>query len=164
MVAGIGRSVLLFAAALAALVILLAVGALVGNSATLFAAPGPLARLSRYLTHNTATTGPASFFPELRYEEIHAPAERVGAAVVAAASELGWKRADGDGAASYFHFVLTTGLFHFKDDIHVTLLQEPTGNTLLHIESASRVGRGDFGANLAHARDLRQIVKAHLGG
>ena len=163
MVGGIGRTVLLFAAALAALLILLAAGALLGNSATLFAAPGPLARLSRYLTHNTATTGPASFFPELRHEEIDASPDHVGAAVLAAASELGWARKDGDKAANHFHFVLTTGLFHFKDDIHVTVLPEPSGNTLLHIESASRVGRGDFGANLAHVRALRETVVAHLG-
>ncbi len=164
MVGAVGRIVLIFVAALAALAILLAAGALLGNAAPLLAKPGPLARLSRYLSHNTATTGPASFFPELRHEEVQASPERVRAAVIAAASEFGWTTAEGNETANRFHFVMTTGLFHFKDDIHVTLLPEPDGNTLLHVESASRVGRGDFGANLAHIRALRQAVTTRLGG
>jgi len=161
-VATLARAALWGIAGLVTFGVLLSLGALLGNAAPVFAPPGPLARLSRYLTHNTVSTGPGSLFPELRLEEVHATPKQVRQAVIAfTQSRPGWMVADAEPPANTLHLVVTSRLLGFKDDVQVTLLPGE-GGTVLHIESASRVGRGDFGANLAHVRALRRAVTEAL--
>ena len=51
------------------------------------------------------------------------------------------------------HFVRTTPLLRFKDDIQVTVADTASGATI-HAESKSRVGRGDLGQNPRNLKEL----------
>jgi uncharacterized protein (DUF1499 family) len=55
------------------------------------------------------------------------------------------------------HFVRTTPLMRFKDDIHVRIKPEPGGGSILTADSRSRLGNADFGQN---PRNLRQLLAA----
>lgn len=53
----------------------------------------------------------------------------------------------------YLHFVATTRLFRFKDDLEFEL----DGDTV-HVRSASRVGYGDLGANRSRVESIRAAL------
>ncbi len=53
----------------------------------------------------------------------------------------------------YLWISFKSGIFGFVDDMEITL---DTANKQLHIRSASRVGRSDFGANRKRIEQLRQ--------
>lgn len=56
---------------------------------------------------------------------------------------------------NYLHVEFTSALFRFVDDVEF-LIDEPAGK--IHFRSASRVGRGDLGAN---RRRMEQIAAAY---
>lgn len=56
-------------------------------------------------------------------------------------------------APGYLHFVQTSLLFRFKDDVEF----EQEGD-VVHVRSASRVGRGDLGVNRARVEAVRKAV------
>ena len=51
------------------------------------------------------------------------------------------------------HWVITTSLFRFKDDLTIDIRSEE-GRQLLDIRSKSRKGEGDPGQNARHVRSL----------
>ena len=55
----------------------------------------------------------------------------------------------------YAHYVFTSLVFRFQDD-----LQLEQGEGCVHIRSASRVGRGDLGANRRRVEEIRSRVQA----
>jgi uncharacterized protein (DUF1499 family) len=59
------------------------------------------------------------------------------------------------------HFVRTTGLVGYKDDIRVRI--EPAGEgSRLSAESRSRIGKGDLGQNPRNLRELLGPLRASL--
>jgi len=56
---------------------------------------------------------------------------------------------DGD----YLHATFTSRIFRFVDDVE---LRRDMDNGLIHIRSASRVGRSDFGVNRKHVEQMKQ--------
>lgn len=56
--------------------------------------------------------------------------------------------------AEYLHYVVTSALFRFKDDLefHAT-------DGVVHVRSASRVGYSDLGANRKRVEKLRAQLK-----
>lgn len=58
--------------------------------------------------------------------------------------------------AGYMHVVITTPLTGYRDDLE--LLQDPQDPTTLHVRSASRLGRSDFGANRKRVEALREAL------
>ena len=56
-------------------------------------------------------------------------------------------------SAVYLHATFTTPLFRFVDDVELRL-DDPAG--VIHIRSASRVGRSDFGVNRKRVTQLLQ--------
>ncbi len=59
---------------------------------------------------------------------------------------------------NYFHFVFTSGLFKFKDDVEILVDDQ---EKLVHFRSASRIGYGDLGANRKRVENLkRSLAKA----
>ena len=54
------------------------------------------------------------------------------------------------------HAVFRIPLFGFKDDVNITVEQDSTGRSTLHIRSASRVGYSDLGVN---RRRVNRIFK-----
>lgn len=57
-------------------------------------------------------------------------------------------------SGSYLHFVQTSLLFRFKDDVEF----EAEGD-VVHVRSASRVGRGDLGVNRRRVEALRARLR-----
>ena len=60
--------------------------------------------------------------------------------------DLGWEIIDSDSRPGFIEAVDTSFWFGFKDDIVIRIEPAP-GGSVLDLRSASRVGRGDLGAN-----------------
>ena len=56
----------------------------------------------------------------------------------------------------YLHFVTTTALMRFKDDIEFSLNAEAKQ---IEVRSASRVGRSDFGVNRKRVEEIRKAFE-----
>jgi uncharacterized protein (DUF1499 family) len=66
-----------------------------------------------------------------------------------------------DGPVAELHFIRTTPLIRFKDDVIVKISEEH-GETLVEAESKSRVGRGDLGQNPRNLKELMRAVRLQL--
>jgi uncharacterized protein (DUF1499 family) len=55
------------------------------------------------------------------------------------------------------HITFSTAVFHYVDDVEVRFDKE---NNLIHLRSASRIGRSDFGVN---RKRIERIKKAMMG-
>ena len=117
---------------------------------------------SRDFTTNRAATDEASADPRLRpIESPRAPTE-LGKLVVEAAGKLPhWELAEQteSGGAVKLHFIRTTGLWKFKDDIRVQIEPAPGGGSRLTADSRSRVGKGDLGQNPRNLHELLEAVR-----
>ena len=56
-------------------------------------------------------------------------------------------------APGYLHYVVTSRLWRFKDDVEIELEGD-----VVHVRSASRVGHGDMGVNRARVEALRKAL------
>jgi uncharacterized protein (DUF1499 family) len=121
--------------------------------------PGLGTRLRTYLTTNVAETRPDHSFAELRERSFPVPAPELYARVREAVRGLGWKLVEEDPQAFRLDAVVETPLLHFRDDVQVEVRPAATQDSRLHVRSASRVGRGDFGANTRHVVDLYRSVE-----
>lgn len=106
----------------------------------------------RDLTTNVASTSDGGDLAPVAFK---APPQQAAQLVSQAAAALArWQHAGGDGTTTELHFVRTTPLLRFKDDVHVRL--HPQGDqTVVHIRSRSRLGRGDLGQN---PRNIQQLI------
>lgn len=145
------------------LLLALPLAALLLNRVPLFDPPGPGTRLAAYLGTNVRETSPDSRFPELRPRHYPGDAKRVHAAVVEAMGELGWEVVAVDADEARVHGVVTTALWRFKDDVRVQVIGEGDSSRV-RVRSASRVGKGDLGANTRHILDLFGQLNQRLGG
>ena len=125
-------------------------GALLSGGAPLTASPGLVKRLGTYLTTNTAQTSPQPVFPELRERYYAVPPEPLLNYVARTVRELGWEITEEKPRAYLLRAVVSTPLLHFKDDLEVRLSLLQDGGSKVHVRSASRVGKADFGANTGH--------------
>jgi uncharacterized protein (DUF1499 family) len=144
--------------ALAAIV----VGTMLFNRAPLWKSPGPWARISAYLTTNVAETGDHPERPELRTPKYTVDGATLYRSVREAMERLGWRLVEQDPDAGRLAAVVRTPLWHFHDDVTVTILARPGGGSGLYVRSASRVGRGDLAANTRHVLDLLDAVRDRL--
>lgn len=149
----------LIIALLFAPVLLLAI-AITLNRPPLFEAPGFKARLKTYLTQNVAETSPDSPYPELRLAPFQVPADTLYQALEPAVRRLGWMVAEQDNGQRAMHLVVTTTLWRFKDDVQVRVVARGARSSIIHVRSASRVGKGDLAANTRHILDLLAVLKA----
>ena len=145
---------------LLALPFVLVAGALSLNQAPMLSPPGPIERLKTYLMTNVAETHEGHVFPELQPPIFAAEAKATQDAAVKAMRSLGWREiqeTDGEIRA-----VVVSALFRFRDDVSVRT-EETEQGTLLHARSASRVGKGDLGANARHLQALFAQVERLIG-
>jgi uncharacterized protein (DUF1499 family) len=77
-----------------------------------------------------------------------------------ALSRLRWQPSPSD--PDGFVAVWTSRLFHFKDDLSVSLSPAREG-TRVRVTSASRVGRYDFGQNARYVRQFFEELERELG-
>jgi len=57
--------------------------------------------------------------------------------------------------ANYVHATFSSSIFHYVDDLE---LRFDETNKLVHVRSASRMGKSDFGANRARVEMLKQAL------
>lgn len=111
---------------------------------------------SRDLATNVAATSDQARDPRLRTLDSPLSPLELADAVAQAAGELPrWElveRTEEDRQVR-LHFIRTTGVLRFKDDIRVRI--EPAGaGSRLSAESRSRIGKGDLGQNPRNLREL----------
>jgi len=57
---------------------------------------------------------------------------------------------------NYIRAEFTSALFRFVDDVEFYFPKEPSGETVIHIRSASRIGYSDLGANRKRIERIRK--------
>ena len=97
-----------------------------------------------------ASTSDAAYIPPLTTDSDN-PMAQVKA-VLSALGDFRVVKEDSD----YMHIVVTTPLTGYRDDLE--LLRDPQEPATLHVRSASRLGRSDFGANRKRVEKLRQAL------
>jgi len=138
---------------------LLAAG-LIANRLPWTEPPGVLTRLLTYLNTNVAETQPDSPFAELRPHRYEAPPELLFDVARRAAQSLDWEITALDAAKKEIRALVTTKVWGFKDDVTIQIQPAQPSGQVLWMRAASRVGKGDLGANTRHILDLVQAVNA----
>ncbi len=105
-------------------------------------------RIWRALTQNSAQTHEDADDPRLRGRTYFVPFANVWDEILAMIeSHPRWKLLRADEGAGLIHAEATTRLFHFVDDVRFKVKLDQNALTRVDMWSASRVGRGDLGAN-----------------
>lgn len=138
--------------------VILTLGGILLNNPGLFSPPGPLKRLSIYLTTNIAETSDEPVFPELKTPAFSRPASELFEDVKTALGRLGWEASEVNPDEMTIHAVITTALWHFQDDVTIRVTESSRGSSL-YVRSSSRVGKGDLGANRAHILHLIELLE-----
>lgn len=113
-----------------------------------------LERIRRALTENEAATDPASPDPELRGRTYAIPFERVWLETLEMADgDLeGWRLMEADDREGVVKAEARTRVFGWVDDVVIRIRLDPNAQTRVDMESRSRTGRGDLGANRRRIR------------
>jgi len=138
---------------------LLAAG-IMSNRLPLSDPPGWATRLSTYLNTNVAETSPDSLFPELKLRRYDAPPALIFDITRKGLERLRWETTAADNDKKELTAVVTTKMWGFKDDVTIQIQPAQPSGSWLMIRSASRVGKGDLGANTRHIMDLVEMVDA----
>jgi len=103
----------------------------------------------RGLTQNEAETHPLAPDRRLRGRTYAIPFDVVWTAALALADGgiRGWTVARADDEAGVIEAISRTLVFHFEDDVRVTVRLDENGQSRVDLQSASRVGGGDLGRN-----------------
>jgi uncharacterized protein (DUF1499 family) len=119
---------------------------------------------SRDLSINHAATSDDAPDERLRTIVTNASPSDMARLVIQAAESLPrWELVEQNDEAAEIrlHFVRTTGLVGYKDDIRVRI-EPAAGGSRLSAESRSRVGKGDLGQNPRNLRELLGQVRRLL--
>ncbi len=124
-------------------------------------------RLWRALTTNEARTRPDHPDPRLRGRRYAIPFQVVWDQVRTLADGSHpdglsrWKGVRADDREGVVEAECTTRLFRFVDDVRLTVALDAEGQTQVHGESRSRVGRADLGTNARRVtRFFRELDRA----
>jgi uncharacterized protein (DUF1499 family) len=99
-------------------------------------------------------------YPDLRPLAVdRAPADAFDSAL-AAAREMGWQIIATDAALGRIEATASTPWFGFNDDVVIRVTSVEGGGSRIDIRSASRIGRGDLGANARRIRAYLAKVAA----
>ncbi|PWG63206.1 DUF1499 domain-containing protein [Spiribacter halobius] len=132
------------------------------NQPPLMSSPGLPQRLVTYLTSNEVRSDPYSAYPERRVPEFRRPPEAVFEAAVAAAESLGWRIVAQNPERRRLQAVASTPLLGFKDDVTVSVRSGEDGAAELWVDSVSRLGTADLGANTARVVAYKAAVRERL--
>ena len=115
---------------------------------------------------NTVETGRTPEYPDLQPREYGAGEQKVTEAVKAAAGRISRFTFVGAGrgpGGSEVHYVASTPVLRFKDDVNVRIRREG-GQTKVTVRSKSRMGTMDFGQNARNVRELLAALDREMGG
>ncbi|MEM7026734.1 MAG: DUF1499 domain-containing protein [Pseudomonadota bacterium] len=124
-------------------------------------APGFKTRLAKYTTENIASTSFDTNYPELNIRQYTLPEEQLQSHVIRAVNELGWELIQTFNDGKTVNAVVTTKLLRFKDDVMIKL-EKKDNAILVNLKSASRVGKGDLGANTRHIINFYEILERKI--
>ncbi len=131
---------------------------LIANKLPWMDPPGVGTRLMTYLSTNVAETAADSPFPELKPRAYAAPAAFMFDVARRAAKALKWELTNIDPETKKIEAVVTTQVIGFKDDVIIQVEATGEESCKLLVRSASRVGKGDLGANTRHVMNLIETV------
>lgn len=102
-------------------------------------------------------------YPDLQSRRYDASMDAVFDAAEEAARVMQWRIEAADRDEGRIEAVATTAWFGFQDDV-VIRLREGDDAVTVDVRSASRMGRGDLGANAERIREYLAGLDAHFGG
>lgn len=163
---------------------IIGIATVIKNGTSITQSPGILVRLKTFFTTNSAETSDQSPYPELKPRQYKLDSNIALIKVVKdSANLLGYhydnlennsfenseEKPEGEQSV-VMNFVATTPLFKFKDDIQVSITtpnsnqkELTTMSTTINAHSKSRVGRADFGANIANIVQFFNELDKQLG-
>jgi uncharacterized protein (DUF1499 family) len=127
---------------------------------------GAAAALLAWPRINSVETGRTPEYPDLQPREYAAGEQKVTEALKAAVARLPRFAFVGAGrgpGGSEVHYVASTRVLRFKDDVNVRIRREG-GKTKVSVRSKSRVGTLDFGQNARNVRELLAALDRELSG
>jgi uncharacterized protein (DUF1499 family) len=127
---------------------------------------GAAAALLAWPRINSVETGRTPEYPDLQPREYAAGEQKVTEALKAAVARLPRFAFVGAGrgpGGSEVHYVASTRVLRFKDDVNVRIRREG-GKTKVSVRSKSRVGTLDFGQNARNIRELLAALDRELSG
>ncbi|MBI3250015.1 MAG: DUF1499 domain-containing protein [Deltaproteobacteria bacterium] len=136
----------------------LLVAGILSNRLPLTEPPGVVTRLATYLNTNVAETAEGAPFAELQLRRYEAPEGLLFDAARRAVQGLRWEISVLDDQKREIQAVVTTKMWKFQDDVTIQVRPGQPSGSVLWVRSASRVGKGDLGANTRHVLDLVEAV------
>jgi uncharacterized protein (DUF1499 family) len=127
---------------------------------------GVAAALLAWPRINSVETGRTPEYPDLQPREYAASEQKVTEALKAAAGRLSRFAFVGAGrgpGGSEVHYVASTPVLRFKDDVNVRIRREGA-KTKVTVRSKSRMGTMDFGQNARNVRELLAALDRELSG
>ena len=139
------------------------IGSLAMNRPMLLSPPGPVPRLIHYLRYNTAETSDRPMLPELQQRRYGIPAEEIIDQIEPAIEDLPrWGLVKKEPSVGVFSATVRSRLLGYRDDLSIMVIDGPDGVTDVYLHSASRIGRGDLGANRAHILEFYEALERRL--
>ena len=139
--------------------ILIVAAVLVGLTVT-----GLLVAASVWPVINEVETGQTPEYPEIQPHYYTTEPQRVFDESMAAVESLEqWKMVRSDPSHWRIEAERETDLFGFVDDVTITAEPVTEFVTRVHVRSASRVGKGDFGQNARNIREFYNELDNRLG-
>lgn len=139
--------------------LLIAVAILVGLTVTAL-----LVAASIWPVINEVETGSTPEYPEVQPHYYTADPQRVFEEARAGVQSLEqWTLVSEDSAAHTLQAERETSVFGFVDDVSVTIDPITEFVTRVHVKSASRVGKGDFGQNARNIEEFLAELDRRLG-
>lgn len=133
------------------------------NRPMLWNPPGFTNRLSIYFRYNAAETTGNPFLPELRIRSYPVSEETMKGAVARTVRSLpGWTLIREEGELGVYQVEVASRLWGFRDDLSILVTRSASDGVEVYLYSASRVGRGDLGANRAHILTFYEALERRL--
>jgi uncharacterized protein (DUF1499 family) len=111
-----------------------------------------------YLSQNTVETSEQPVFPELKTPAYDLPADTVYKHALDTVDKLQWQLKPQSPESHEIHAVVQTPVLGFRDDVWVRVETIGDSRCRVHVRSASRIGKADFGANLRHVLDFKTTL------
>ena len=117
----------------------------------------------RIFTVNDITTGESMTYPELLSRVYYGDSQTVLQAAETAVKKLPrWRVVHADSDTETVDAEVETPIGRFLDDVTIYVIDLGGNQCRVTIRSRSRQGRGDFGQNAVHIRELQDAMDASL--